>query len=170
MPDTSPSAAAIPSSEFWQALSCRAVGAAVVTTTDDGAPAGFFALSVTHLTHNPPTIMFSVSESTSALAGLRSSGHVAINYLDRSQERISEIFSGKHGLSGADRFEAGLWDSLTTGAPALKDAVGTIDCRVEELIEREGTFIVLAQVLQYRTRADGVPLVHFSGRFMPLVL
>lgn len=156
----------IAAKEFWRSIASRAVGAAVVTTLDGDRPAGFLALSVTHLSADPPTLMMSVSLTTSALAGLRRSGVFAVNYLERSQQRIADLFGGKSGVEAAARFEPGAWGALATGAPALNGAVGVIDCVVTEEIERAGAVIVLGRVVAYENR-DGAPLVHFRGVVQP---
>jgi flavin reductase (DIM6/NTAB) family NADH-FMN oxidoreductase RutF len=154
--------------EFWRALSCRATGAAVVTTLEDGAPAGFFALSVTHLTPDPPTLMISVSSTTSALSGLRSSGVLAVNYLKQDQRPLAELFTGKLGVKGADRFTSGEWTVLATGSPVLREGLGVLDCRVTEMIERHGAIIVLATILAFAHSQIGDPLIHFRGQYLSL--
>lgn len=150
---------------FWPALGSRAVGAAVVAARGSSGPAGFLALSVTHLTANPPTLIVSIGKSTSALATILEARHFAVNYLCRQDEPLAEIFSGRSGPKGAARFEEGRWTSLRTGAPALATALGTIDCALVETIERYETVIALGRVVDFTSRPDGEPLVHFRGRY-----
>ncbi|MEW6631565.1 MAG: flavin reductase family protein [Pseudomonadota bacterium] len=158
--------ATIPPAEFWRSLSGRAVGAAVVTTMDGGSPAGFLALSVTHLSVDPPTLMMSVGLQTTALSGIRRSGAFAVNYLERGQQELASIFAGQRGINGAARFESETWGALTTGSPILKTAIGAIDCVVQEEIERFGSAIVIGGVAAYENRG-GAPLLHFKGSFHP---
>jgi flavin reductase (DIM6/NTAB) family NADH-FMN oxidoreductase RutF len=151
--------------QFWTALSGRAVGAAVVTASTDGLPAGFLALSVTHLTANPPTLLVSIGASTSALATVRRAGHFAVNYLAQEDAALADVFGGKSPLKGADRFDPARWGTLATGAPVLHGAIGAVDCVVEELITRHETVIALGTVVAFRNREDGRPLVTFRGRY-----
>jgi flavin reductase (DIM6/NTAB) family NADH-FMN oxidoreductase RutF len=164
--DISSTQTAIDAKTFWQAIGCRAVGAAVVTARDAAGPAGFLALSATHLSADPPRMMVSVDQRTSALATIRNAGHFAINYLRREQEELAAIFGGKRDLKGADRFVAGTWAAFVTGAPALGDAVGVLDCMVEEIIERDGTAIVIGRLVGHRAASDAQPLVSFRGKFL----
>ena len=108
---------------FWKALGCRAIGVAIVTAKGADGPAGFLALSATHLSASPPMMMVSIGLTTSALAAVRHANHFAINYVPKGGDALVKEFGGGGSLKGADRFVAGAWTELTTGAPALVDAV-----------------------------------------------
>lgn len=152
---------------FWQAIGCRAVGAAVVTARDASGPAGFLALSATHLSADPPRLMVSVDAKTSALATIRAARHFAINYLGTEQEELTRIFGGRTELQGADRFSKGTWTTLSTGAPVLADAVGVLDCALEETIDR-GAIIAIGLLVAHSGSQTMRPLVSFRGGFVPL--
>lgn len=148
---------------FWQAVGLRAVGTAIVTAEADYGPRGFLALSATHLSAEPPLMMISVDKKTSALQTILDAGHFAINYLASEQAELAGPFGGKGELKGADRFQLGSWSTLATGAPVLDGAAGVIDCRVEEVIERFGTAIILGRVVDFAAAPDVVPLVSYKG-------
>ncbi len=150
---------------FWKALGCRAIGVAIVTAKGAEGPAGFLALSATHLSASPPMMMVSIGLTTSALAAIRHANHFAINYVAKGSEDLVKEFGGGGSLKGADRFLPGAWTELKTGAPALVDGVGTIDCRLDELIERHGTIIALGRVVGY-TSSSKDPLISFRGGYM----
>ncbi len=150
---------------FWRAVGQRAVGAAVVTTADAEGPAGFFALSATHLSADPPLLMVSIDARTSALAKLRKAGNFAISYLPDDAGDLVDIFTGKTALQGADRFEPGRWTRLTTGAPALVNAVGAFDCVLEETIDRNAATIAIGRLVDFASQPDRQPLISFRGRF-----
>lgn len=152
---------------FWQAIGCRAVGAAVVTARDASGPAGFLALSATHLSADPPRLMVSVDAKTSALVTIRAARHFAINYLSAAQEEMTRIFGGRTDLQGAERFSKGNWTTLATGAPVLADAVGVLDCELEETIER-GAVIAIGRLVANSMSTDARPLVSFRGGYVPL--
>jgi flavin reductase (DIM6/NTAB) family NADH-FMN oxidoreductase RutF len=74
-------------------------------------------------------------------------------------------FAGQGALKGAVRFLAGAWSTLKTGAPTLNDAVGVIDCQLDELIERHGTVIALGRVVAYSASTRD-PLISFRGGYL----
>jgi flavin reductase (DIM6/NTAB) family NADH-FMN oxidoreductase RutF len=153
---------------FWQAIGQRAVGAAVVTTAEAEGPAGFFALSATHLSASPPLLMVSIDGRTSALAKVRAARNFAISYLPDDAGDLVDIFSGKTTLQGSDRFQPGRWRILTTGAPVLTSAVGALDCVLEEAIERSGTTIAIGRLVDFTSDPDRLPLISFRGRYRTL--
>jgi len=151
---------------FWRAIGSRAIGVAVVTATGTDGPAGFLALSATHLTANPPTMLVSIGQSTSALAPILESRHFAINYVAKSREDLAKEFGGQGALKGADRFLPGQWATLKTGAPTLIGAVGVLDCELEEAIERHGTMIAIGKIVAYQQDLGIQPLISFAGKYV----
>lgn len=151
---------------FWGAIGNRAVGATIVTAQGSNGPAGFLGLSATHVTADPPTMLVSVDMKTTALAAILEAQHFAINYLPRNAEDVVSHFSGKTDLKGADRFEAGRWGRLSTGAPVFNDAIGAIDCSLEEFFERYGTVVALGRVVDLTASDAAEPLVYFRGKYL----
>jgi flavin reductase (DIM6/NTAB) family NADH-FMN oxidoreductase RutF len=150
--------------DFWPALSHRAVGAAIVAAQDENGPAGFLALSATHVCANPPTMLVSIGHRTSALATVIGSGHFSINYLADTDREMMDVFAGKTELAGAQRFHEGRWGKHVTGAPVLLGAVAAFDCLVEEIIERHETSIVLGRIMGVLLGdASFRPLVTYRG-------
>jgi len=152
---------------FWRTIGNRATGSTVVTATAADGPAGFLGLSATHLCAEPPLVMVSIDKRTSALPAVLAARHFALNFLPRGAEAIAEMFGGKGARKGADRFEAGKWGTLTTGAPVLLGAVGAIDCVLEETIERHGVVIAIGRVVDVLDGSAAAPLIHFRGAFLP---
>ena len=151
---------------FWRAIGARAIGVAVVTARGASGPAGFLALSATHLTASPPTMLVSIGQSTSALAPILESRHFAINYVAKSREDLAKEFGGQGTLKGADRFLPGQWATLKTGAPTLIGAVGVLDCELEEAIERHSTVIAIGRIVAFEQAADVAPLISFGGKYI----
>ena len=152
---------------FWRMVGQRAVGASVVTAEDDRGPAGFLGLSATHLSAEPPLMMVCVDQRTSALRTILDAGSFAINYLPRDAQEIADVFGGKAGISGADRFVGRAWTTGLTGAPLLEGAVCSVECRLEDTVERGSTTIVIGRVVDVRSNDSVEPLIFFRGRYLP---
>lgn len=148
---------------FWMALGQRATGMTVVTADSDDGPTGFLGLSAAHVTASPPTMLVSVDHKTTALAGIMSRRHFAVNFLPANAARVADAFGGRAGLSGAARFAAGEWRLLSTGAPVYCDALGVFDCAVDDILQRGDVSIIIGKVLAVAWRADGEPLIFFRG-------
>jgi flavin reductase (DIM6/NTAB) family NADH-FMN oxidoreductase RutF len=158
------SAEAIDGKVFWTTLGQRPIGMTVVTADSDEGPTGFLGLSAAHVTANPPTMLVSVDHKTSALAGILSRRHFAVNFLPADATSVADAFSGKAGLSGAARFAAGEWCVLSTGAPVFRDALGAFDCAVEDVLPRGDVSVVIGKVVAVGYRPDGEPLILFRGK------
>jgi flavin reductase (DIM6/NTAB) family NADH-FMN oxidoreductase RutF len=150
---------------FWRAIGNRATGSTIVTARTAQGPAGFLGLSATHVCADPPLMLVSIDKRTSALETILAARHFALNFLSRDAQAIAEAFGGKGAQKGADRFAAGRWGELTTGAPVLLDALGAIDCVLEETIERHGVVIAIGRVVDTRD-GSGTPLIHFRGGYL----
>jgi flavin reductase (DIM6/NTAB) family NADH-FMN oxidoreductase RutF len=149
---------------FWTTLGQRATGMTVVTADSDDGPTGFLGLSAAHVTASPPAMLVSVDRKTSALAGIVSRRHFAINFLPANAAKVADAFAGKAGVSGAARFAAGEWHVLATGAPVFRDALGVFDCTVDEILQRGDISIIVGTVVAVASRADGDPLIFFRGK------
>lgn len=161
------SESAIDQRAFWRAIGNRALGSTVVTAQSDEGPAGFLGLSAAHVSADPPLMLVSVDRRTSALPVILAARHFALNFLAREAAEIADMFGGKGSKKGAERFDAGRWGTLKTGAPVLLDAVGAIDCRLEETVERDGVVIVIGRVVAFMDGGDKAPLIHFRGGYLP---
>ncbi|WP_181706679.1 flavin reductase family protein [Chthonobacter rhizosphaerae] len=169
MTDTPASLPRIDVKTFWRVLGERATGMTIVTADSDEGPTGFLGLSAAHVTADPATLLVSIDRKTSALAGVLSRRHFAVNFLPATAGPVADAFSGKAGLSGAARFFEGDWTTLATGAPVYKAALGVFDCVVDDVIERGSISIVIGTVVGAST-GEGEPLVFFRGKTRPGVL
>jgi flavin reductase (DIM6/NTAB) family NADH-FMN oxidoreductase RutF len=151
---------------FWRTLGSRVTGMTVVTAQSDDGPTGFLGLSAAHVTADPATMLVSIDRKTSALGGVLSRRHFAVNFIDSSATHVAEAFGGKAGISGADRFVEGEWTTLVSGAPVYGRALGVFDCAVDDVIERGSISIVIGKVVAATARADGEPLMFFRGKVL----
>lgn len=149
-------------------LGMRAVGVTVVTAQGDDGPAGFLALSATHVTADPPSMLVSIDDRTHALQAVLQRRHFAINYLSATDQGLADSFGGKGQLKGTDRFEAGRWHTLTTGAPVLVNAIGTIDCTLEQTFRFHNTTIAVGRVAAFHIGEISKTLVFYRGQYRQL--
>lgn len=153
---------------FWRILGERATGVPIVTAQGSEGPAGFLGLSATHVTADPPTMLVSIDDRTSALAAVLHSRHFAINYLPANAQDIADAFSGKSTHKGAERFDPARWQTLATGAPVFKEAIGAVDCELVESVRYGSTTIAIGRVVDAVSKSTGKPLFYFRGKYLAL--
>lgn len=148
---------------FWQTLGERPIGATVVTARGKDGPVGFLGLSATHVTASPPTLLVSVDHKTHALAAILAEKHFAVNFLAVGDEAVADAFGGRSGIAGAERFRAGEWETLATGAPIYTKALGVFDCTLADVIDRGTVSIVIGTAVAVHSKGEGAALVFFRG-------
>lgn len=153
---------------FWRGLGMRAVAVTVVTARGDDGPAGFLALSSTHVTADPPSMLVSIDDRTQALKAVLSSRAFAINYLAAKDQHLADSFGGKGALKGSDRFEAGCWEAGVTGSPVFAEAIGTIECALAETFRYHSTTIAVGRVVAFHLSERSDALVFYRGQYRNL--
>jgi flavin reductase len=146
------------------------VGAAVSVVTTDGAAGrcGFTCTAVCSVTDDPATILVCLNRSSLMNAAFKSNAVFCVNVLGAGQEDLSATFAGQAGISMANRFAQDRWDTLATGAPALRDAVGALDCTISEIKECGTHTILFGRVVSVRLDALRDSLVYFNRQYHAL--
>ncbi|KFC70499.1 Excinuclease ABC subunit B [Bosea sp. LC85] len=150
---------------FRAAFRHLAGGVSVVTTGAGEDRTGLTATSVASLSAEPPTVIFGLNRTSSSYAALQRHRNFGINFLNAAQKQIADRFAGRNGEKGAERFRQAEWTTAATGAPLLVGALASLDCEVEELIERHSHSIVIGRVRAVRFGADEAALVYWRGDY-----
>jgi flavin reductase (DIM6/NTAB) family NADH-FMN oxidoreductase RutF len=148
-----------------QAMRTLANGVSVITTGLAPNRTGFTATSVASLSMDPPRAFVCVNKASSSYASIRDSGIFAINFLLPNQQAIADRFAGRGGIKGEDRFQDAEWDTLVTGASVLRGSLASIDCELEELIERHSHAIAIGKVVAARATDAQSALIYWRGKY-----
>ena len=142
----------------------------IVTTALGERRAGLTVSSMCSVCAEPPLLLACVNTDNEFDALASRAGAFAVNLLESRQADLAMVFAGlseapprADGLA-ADRFDAGAWGSLETGAPTLDGALVSLDCTVDSTLLRGTHRIWIGRVVAVRT-APGVPLVYTSRAF-----
>ena len=88
--------------------------------------------------------------------------------LASADQALADSFGGRGSLKGADRFAAGRWRTLASGAPILDGAVGAIDCVLAETFRFHNTTIAVGRVAAFDLSERADALVFFGGGYRRL--
>jgi flavin reductase (DIM6/NTAB) family NADH-FMN oxidoreductase RutF len=144
----------------------QVAGAVSVITTADGQQwAGLTATSLTALSAEPPTILICVNRAASAWPVLEKAGRFAVNLLSAEQKEIADRFAGRGGERGEQRFAGEIWEQLATGAPVLSNALASLDCITEEVINRHSHAIVIGRVKAIGSSSAPGALLYWRGAY-----
>ncbi len=156
------SAPSVAPHEFTSALSLAANGVAIVTTNGSAGQAGLTVSSVCSVCAEPALILACVNTDNEFCKMAEANGVLAINLLTVSQSDLSNVFAGFGADPDADRFLSGKWDSLNTGAPALIDALVTLDCTIDSHRIHGTHTVYMGRVVA--VRSNDAPALVYSQR------
>lgn len=106
-------------------------------------------------------MFFGLNLNSSSYLALRRNGSFAVNFLNAAQSQIAD----RKGEKGAVRYAEAEWIGGVTGAPLLVGALASLDCEVEEIIERHSHAIVIGRVRNVRLGADDAALLYWRGDY-----
>ena len=118
---------------FREAMARLGAAVHIITTQGSAGRAGFTATAVASVSDSPPTVLVCLNRKSQITPVMRENKVFCVNTLASHDEELANVFAGRIGQFMADRFSAGNWTTLETGAPALTNAIAAIDCRVLEM-------------------------------------
>lgn len=153
------------SDAFRAGMRRLASGVSIVTSGTGSAPVGLIATAVCSVSIDPPTLLVSISRSSSAHPTIAASGRLCVNILGPEHRDLLELFTnaGKR----AERFTGGEWRLRPDAPPILSTALAAFDCRIVERIVYSTHEIFLA-CPELTLVGNGAPLVHFDRQFRQL--
>ncbi len=118
----------------------------LVTTEFEGVRRGVTVTAACSVSDNPPTVLVCLNAGNPNNAIFERSGVFALNALAAHHEGLATAFAGFGGISAEERFAAGEWKRLATGAPVLADAVVSFDCRLTAIQPVSTHFVMFGEV------------------------
>jgi flavin reductase len=149
---------------FREAMSRLGAAVHVVTTAGTAGQSGFTATAVASVSDQPPTLLVCLNRRSNSAPVLSANGIFCVNTLAADEEAIADIFAGRSGTR-ADRFSAGEWTTLATGAPVLASAVAVFDCRVSEIKAVGSHNVIFGVVEAVRLGPPGPALVYHERAY-----
>jgi flavin reductase (DIM6/NTAB) family NADH-FMN oxidoreductase RutF len=90
-------------------------------------------------------------------------GVFCVNTLGHDGAEIADIFAGRTGVAGGERFANGEWLTLSTGSPVLASAVIAFDCRIVE-VRSVGSHNVFFGAVETVRAGPGGPVLVYHDR------
>jgi flavin reductase (DIM6/NTAB) family NADH-FMN oxidoreductase RutF len=144
-----------------------ATGVNVVTTRSGDERVGMTVNAFSSLSLEPMLILFCADVRTRTCRAVEASGIFAVNILSAAQQNVSDVFAGRTGVDGSQRFNGVDFTTAVTGAPILSGCIGYFDCRVVDKFPGGDHVIFVGQV-EAAEQFDGEPLLFYAGRYREL--
>lgn len=152
----------IDSRELRNALGNFATGVCIVTAAlEVSPPIGMTINSFSSLSLEPPLISWSIQHNSECFEIFNAADKFAINILAATQQDLSREYSrkGRHELK-AEHFCRG-----SSGAPLLRDALTTFECRLWARYPGGDHLILVGEVLEFVARPTGRALGFYRGTY-----
>ncbi|MBB6307406.1 flavin reductase [Xanthobacter tagetidis] len=153
---------AVPEDDFKRGMRRLAAAVNVVSTLDEGRPAGLIATAVCSVSAGPPSLLVCVNRGTRTHGLIVEAGVFCVNVLAADQMPFARQFLAR---DPAERFASCRWSTLATGSPALDEAMTNFDCEVSSQFSSGTHDILVGHVVAMRQRESGNPLLYFEGDY-----
>jgi flavin reductase (DIM6/NTAB) family NADH-FMN oxidoreductase RutF len=143
------------------------LGAAVhvITTAGPGGKTGATATAVCSVSDAPPTLLMCLNRRSQTNPIVAENGVFCVNTLGDNGAEVADIFAGRTGVQGPDRFATGEWSVLVTGSPVLAPAVVAFDCRIIEVRAVASHNVFFGAVEAVRLGPAGPALVYHERAY-----
>jgi flavin reductase len=150
---------------FREAMARLGAAVHVVTTDGPGGKHGFTATAVSSVSDHPATLLVCVNHRSRVVNALRENRVLCVNTLRAGDDSVADVFAGRTGLTGAQRFLQGQWTTLETGSPALCTSVVSLDCRIVESKPVASHNVYFCGVVAVRQGDPGQALVYHEREY-----
>jgi flavin reductase len=150
--------------DFRAAMARLAATVSIVATDGPGGRHGITASAVCSVSDEPATVLACINRASRINTQLKQNGVMSVNVLAHAHREMSLDFAGRPG-GPEDRFAAGAWGQLATGAPILLDASIALDCRIVSMAEVGTHSVFFGQLLALRMSEAGNPLLYYNRDF-----
>jgi flavin reductase len=151
--------------DFREAMSRLGAAVHVITTAGPGGKTGATATAVCSVSDTPPTLLVCMNRRSQTNPVVAENGVFCVNTLGANGAAIADIFAGRTGVKGIDRFGIGEWTVLTTGSPVLTSAVIAFDCRIIEVRQVASHNVFFGAVETVRLGPVGPALVYHERAY-----
>jgi len=147
----------------------RFAGAVHVVTTDGVAGRrGTTVIAACSVSDSPPTVLVCLNRENQSNDLFIRNGRFALNTLSSRHQKLAEAFSGLTGLDQDERFAFGEWETISTGAPVLKDAVSVFDCEIIDSKDHATHRVLFGKVTGLRVGDRLQPLIYHDRTYRVL--
>jgi flavin reductase len=150
---------------FREAMSRLGAAVHVITTGGPGGKLGSTATAVCSVSDAPPTLLACLHRSSRTNPAILENGVFCVNTLGEGGTAIADLFAGRTGISGANRFTRDEWETLSTGSPVLVAAVVAFDCRIIEVRSIGSHNVFFGAVQSVRLGPPGHALVYHDRAY-----
>ena len=140
----------------------------IITTDGPAGRRGATIIAACSVSDTPPTILACLNRENLKNEPFVVNGKFALNTLSSHHEPLATGFSGATGLAAAERFALAKWDTISTGAPTLADALAVFDCELIDTKDLATHRVLFGRVTGLRIGDNLQPLIYHDRGYHSL--
>lgn len=137
----------------------------IVTSAFEGVRRGVTITAACSVSDNPATVLVCLNRLNEHNDIFAESGIFALNTLAAHHKHLADAFAGFTHKDAEHRFSQGEWLELVTGAPVLKDAIASYDCRIVDVKVTSTHNVFFGEVVGLRLGAEDQSLVYLDRSY-----
>jgi flavin reductase len=143
-------------------------GVCLITSGTAASRAGFTATAVMSLSDSPPSLAIGIGAGNSSHDAITEAGWLCVNVLASDHRSLADVFAGRTGLRGVDRFAHGSWEASPQGLPVLVDALASFVCRLTARHVHATHSLLVGEVVLMRVGDSRPPLLYWRRDYHSL--
>lgn len=137
----------------------------VVTTDGPAGRRGTTVIAACSVSDSPPMVLVCLNRQNARNELFVENGRFALNTLSSHHQALAAGFSGQTGLPPQERFALGRWDTISTGAPTLADALAVFDCELVDTKDLATHRVLFGKVTGLRIGDNLKPLIYHDRAY-----
>ena len=137
----------------------------VVTTDGPAGRRGATVIAACSVSDPPPVVLVCLNRQNPRNEPFVKNGNFALNTLSSHHQPLAAAMSGMTGLPPDERFSAGRWDTISTGAPTLADALAVFDCELIDTKDLATHRVLFGKVTGLRIGDNLKPLIYHDRAY-----
>ncbi len=150
--------------EFRRIMGHFATGVTLVTSRRGDEVHALTVNAFCSLSLEPLLVLVCIADQADSHRFLSQSGVLAVNFLSREQQHLSELFA-RPADEKAGKLEQVPHRSGATGSPIIEGCLAYLDCRIVATHEGGDHTIFVGQVVEAGLTDDASPLIFYRGRY-----
>ncbi len=132
--------------DYRNAMAHYAGHVQLVTTAHEGTRRGVTVTAACSVSDEPPMVLVCLNRHNPNNRIFLESRRFAVNTLASQHQSMAAAFAGFEHTNADERFAMGEWDTISTGAPTLCDAMAVFDCDLIEHKDMATHMVLFGQV------------------------
>lgn len=153
---------------YRDAMSHFAGAVHIVTTDGPAGRRGATVIAACSVSDAPPMVLVCLNRENPNNRLYVENGNFALNTLSARHQPLAAAFSGAAGLTPDARFALGQWDTLSSGAPTLTDALAVFDCELIDTKDLATHRVLFGKVTGLRIGDNFEPLLYHARNYRVL--